>query len=80
MARRFGRSRTRRTHVNKSGYRVFNNSGKPVHRWVEEKKLGHPLRKGAVVHHKDGNPLNNSPGNLVACRSQSEHMKKYHGK
>ena len=70
-------SRTK-TFVNKNGYRQFKDTGKYVHRHVEEMKLGRSLRPGEVVHHKDGNPLNNSPKNLKVYRSQKEHMKKEH--
>jgi hypothetical protein len=45
---------------------------------VEEKKLGRKLKPGEVVHHKDGNPLNNSRGNLKVYPNQSIHMKKEH--
>ena len=68
----------RKTYVNKNGYRRFKDSGTYVHRWVEEKKLGRELNPGEVVHHKDGNPLNNSPGNLKVYPNQSTHMKKEH--
>jgi hypothetical protein len=68
----------RKTYVNKNGYRQFKGSGKLVHRWVEEKKLGRKFKHGEVVHHKDGNPLNNSPGNLKVYPNQSTHMKKEH--
>ena len=35
-----------------------------VHRYVMEKCLGRKLRSTEVVHHKDGNPFNNSISNL----------------
>ncbi|MBM3328144.1 MAG: HNH endonuclease [Calditrichaeota bacterium] len=62
-----------KTYINSRGYRRFKDSGKPVHRWVAEKKLGRRLRKGEVVHHKDRNKSNNSPWNLWVFRSQKEH-------
>ena len=71
-------SRNTKTFVNKNGYRQFKDTGKYVHRHVEEKKLGRSLKPGEVVHHKDGNPLNNSPNNLKVYRNQSDHMKKEH--
>lgn len=73
-----GSSRRRKTYVTKKGYSRFKNSGKYVHRWVVEKKLRRKLKPGEVVHHKDGNPLNNSPGNLKVYPNQSIHMKKEH--
>jgi len=64
-----------KTYVSKKGYARFKDSGTYVHRWVEEKKLGRKLKSGEVVHHRDGNPLNNSPSNLKVYPSQSSHMK-----
>jgi hypothetical protein len=63
----------RKTYTNKSGYRAFANSGKPVHRWAAAKKLGRPLRTGEVVHHKDRNKQNNSPRNLAIFPNQKAH-------
>lgn len=37
--------------------------------------LGRPLRRGEVVHHRDGNKLNNDPMNLEVLPSQTEHTK-----
>ena len=49
--------------------------GKHAHRRIAEAKLGRPLQKGEVVHHIDGNKLNNDPANLEVLSSQSEHCK-----
>ena len=65
----------KKTSINKKGYRVFRNSGKPVHRWAAEKKLGRKLRPGEVVHHKNRDKLDNSTGNLHVFRNQEEHFK-----
>ncbi len=46
-----------------------------THRVIAEQKLGRPLAKGEVVHHKDGNILNNHPDNIEILTSQSEHAK-----
>ena len=35
--------------------------------------LGKPLPQGAIVHHVDGNRLNNSPTNLVICQDRAYH-------
>jgi hypothetical protein len=78
MKKGTGSYRGGKTYVTKKGYRKFKGSGKLVHRWAKEKELGRKLKSGEVVHHKDGNPLNNSPNNLKVYRSQSEHMKKEH--
>ena len=44
-----------------------------AHRTEAEAAFG-PLPPGAVIHHKDRNPLNNAPDNLVVCKDQAEHM------
>ena len=71
-------TRSRKTYTTKKGYSRFKDSGKYVHRWAEEKKLGRKLKHDEVVHHKDGNPSNNAPGNLKLYRNQREHMRKEH--
>lgn len=48
--------------------------GTHVHRILAEELLGRPLKKGEIVHHKDGNRLNNSLDNLEVLNSQSEHF------
>ena len=49
--------------------------GRHEHRRLAEAKLGRPLKAGEVVHHLDGNKLNNDPANLAVLPSQSEHCK-----
>ena len=61
--------------MNKSGYLCFNNTNKPLHRWIAEKKLGRLLKNGEVVHHKDRNKLNNSPQNLQVFHNQQAHFR-----
>lgn len=48
-----------------------------THRVVAENKVGGTIYTGRVVHHRDGNKLNNSPGNLQVMSMQ--HHNKLHG-
>lgn len=43
------------------------------HRRVAQEMLGRPLLPGEVVHHRDGNSLNNQPENLLVLPSQRHH-------
>ena len=67
-------SRSGKTFISAKGYRKFKDSGTLVHRWVEENKLGRKLKPSEVVHHRNGNKLDNSPNNLKVFSSQKEHM------
>lgn len=49
--------------------------GTHAHRILAEEVIGRPLKKGEVVHHKDGNPINNLIDNLEVLSSQVEHAK-----
>lgn len=49
--------------------------GRHIHRVIAEMILGRKLKKGEIVHHIDGNKLNNSPKNLMVLKSQAEHCK-----
>lgn len=63
--------------VNTQGYHVDTVNGQRVysHRVAAEYYLGRALQPDEVVHHKDGNRLNNTKENLEVLASQSEHMK-----
>jgi len=45
------------------------------HRLVMEQKLGRYLSRKEVVHHVDGNPLNNDPENLMIFGSNGDHLR-----
>ena len=48
--------------------------GEVEHRKIMRLKLGRSLESDEVVHHVDGNPLNNKPSNLQVM-SRSEHTR-----
>jgi len=57
--------------------------GEPEHRKIMRIKMGRELTYDEVVHHIDGNPLNNKPSNLkVMSRREhtSLHLKEYWSK
>lgn len=67
----------RKTYIGENGYVHFLDSDKLVHRWVMEKSLGRRLSYKEVVHHIDGDKLNNRIKNLKLFSCQEEHDK-YH--
>lgn len=50
--------------------------GRHEHRVVAEKVLGRALMPKEIVHHKDGDYLNNDPSNLEVL-TQGEHMRRH---
>jgi hypothetical protein len=61
------------TFIDRKGYRRFSNSGKSVHRWVAEDRIGRPLRSEEVVHHINRDKQDNSRKNLWVFESQKKH-------
>lgn len=48
------------------------------HRAIAAWKIGRPLRPGEIVHHKNNDPRDNHPDNLVVLPNQSVHMRLHH--
>ena len=44
-----------------------------TYRQIAERALGKPLPAGAEVHHLNGDPSDNRPGNLVICQDAEYH-------
>lgn len=66
-------------YISSEGYLVNcedRNNRYHVHRKVMEEKLGRKLSSDEIVHHIDGNKLNNNPNNLELT-NRSEHMNKH---
>lgn len=63
--------------INGAGYILVSVNGKRVreHRVVMSKLLNRELLRGEVVHHKDGNSLNNNIDNLQLFPSQTSHQR-----
>ena len=62
--------------IDEYGYRRFVDSNILVHRYVMETKLNRKLQKGEIVHHINGNRLDNSYKNLELLTAK-EHFKKH---
>jgi len=61
--------------ITMKGYRKIHVNGKHIyeHRHVMEQKLGRKLKPNEIVHHKDGNGLNNDEENLEVVNGVGEH-------
>ncbi len=66
--------------IDEDGYYRFPDSGMLVHRWVAERHvIGRNLQPGEVVHHKNGNKLDNRASNLevMSWEQHETHHKRY---
>lgn len=69
-----------KAHINQIGYYVISSgeyAKKYLHRLIYEDFYKLTLLSSAIIHHKDGNKLNNSINNLELV-SKSEHNKLHH--
>lgn len=68
------RRKTAKDRVGKEPHTYNKQLGETEHRKIMRLKLGRPLRDDEVVHHKDCNPFNNKPSNLMVM-TRSEHTR-----
>lgn len=60
--------------ISSHGYRYIGSKGE--HRLIMERILGRELHYNEVVHHRDGNPLNNDPSNLELM-DRGDHIREH---
>ena len=76
LGRKGGAVRGAQKKAESEGKAYTKTSGRHTHRVVMEKKIGRQLLPGEIVHHRDGNKLNNSPDNLELM-TQSDHVREH---
>jgi len=57
----------------KTRYYRFNDSGIYIHRWIMEIILKRKLAPEEVVHHMNGNKLDNHPSNLMLFEDEEDY-------
>lgn len=61
------------------GYKKLTINGRRIleHRYIVEKSIGRKLKPNEIIHHLDGNKLNNSLNNLIIT-NQNNHITTFH--
>jgi transposase-like protein len=82
--RQFAQGHNRRGRGNgwlEQGYHFIQHNGRrrALHRVLVEQREGRTLDRNEVVHHIDGNPLNNTLSNLTIL-SRAEHTRQHHSR
>lgn len=63
----------RLVHIGNDDQEIKWNNYRKEHMVIMEKVLGRPLQQGEIIHHIDGNKLNNNPENLVLFPDEKTH-------